>query len=102
MEAQQADQQNQQLAFDFASNSTDGFSLWREQRQASIRRLGAALGYPLGEQCEVELQSGLILRGTLILDGEDLFLFAERSVAILRVGKVNFSIGEVASCVRID
>lgn len=103
MESQQADQQrNQQLAFDFAGNSADGFSLWREHRQASTRRLGAALGYPLGEQCEVELRSGLILRGRLILDDEDLFLCAERAVAVLRVGKVNFSIGEVASCVRID
>ncbi len=102
MGEQQADQPNHQPAFDFASNSTDGLSLWREQRYASIRRLGAELGYPLGEQCEVELQSGVILRGKLILDGEDLFLLAERSVAILRIGKANFSIGEVASCVRTD
>jgi hypothetical protein len=102
MEPQQVDQQSRQLAFDFAGNSAGGFSLWREQRQANTRRLGAALGYPLGERCEVELRSGLILRGTLILDGEDLFLSAERGSAVLRVGQVNFSVGEVASCVRID
>jgi hypothetical protein len=102
MDLQQADQQSRQLAFDFAGNSADGFRLWREQHQASVRRLGAALGYPLGENCEIELRSGLILRGMLFLDGEDLFLSAERGSAVLRVGQVNFSIGEVASCVRID
>jgi hypothetical protein len=102
MEPQQADQQIRQLAFDFACNSADGLSLWREQRQASTRRLAAELGYPLGAHCEVELQSGVILRGTLVLEGEDLFLSAERGSAVLRVGEVNFSIGEISSCVRID
>jgi hypothetical protein len=102
MEPQQADQQSRQLAFDFAGNSAGGFSLWREQHQASVRRLGAALGYPLGENCEIELRSGLILRGMLFLDGEDLLLSAERGSAVLRVGQVNFSVGEIASCVRID
>lgn len=102
MEPQQADQQSQQLAFDFARNSVDGFSLWLEQRRASTRRLGAELGYPLGEHCEIELQSGVILRGTLNLDGEDLFLSAERRSLTLCVGNVNFSIGEVLSCVGID
>ena len=102
MDPPQPDQQIRQLAFDFAGNSTDGLSLWREQRRASIRRLGTELGYPLGEHCEVELQSGVILRGKLVLDGEDLFLSAERGSAVLRVGEVKFSIGEVDSCVRID
>lgn len=101
MEPQQADQQVRQLAFQFASNPADGLSLWREQRQASRRRLGAELGYPLGEHCEVELQSGVILRGALVLEDEDLFLSAKRGSAVLRVGKVNFSIGEIASCLRI-
>ncbi len=102
MEPQQADEKIQQLAFDFARNSADGFSLWREQRQAGFRRLAAELGYPLGEQCEVELESGVILRGKLILDGEDLFLSAERGSAVLRIADVNFSAREIASCVRID
>ena len=102
MERQQADEKIQQLAFDFACNSADGFSLWREQRRAGSRRLAAELGYPLGERCEVELESGVILRGKLILDGEDLFLSAERGSAILRVADVNFSVREIASCVRID
>jgi hypothetical protein len=102
MEPQQADQQIRQLAFDFACNSADGLVLWREQRQASTRRLGAELGYPLGEQCEVELQSGVVLRGTLVLDGEDLFLSTVRESAVLRIGERIFSIGEIDSCVRID
>jgi hypothetical protein len=90
MEPQQADQQIRQLAFDFACNSADGLVLWREQRQASTRRLGA------------ELQSGVILRGTLLLDGEDLFLSTVRESAVLRIGERIFSIGEIDSCVRID
>jgi hypothetical protein len=102
MEPQQADGKGQQLAFDFASNSADGISLWREQRRAAFRRLAAELGYPLGERCEVELESGIILRGKLILDGEDLFLSAERGSAVLRVADVNFSVREIASCLRID
>jgi hypothetical protein len=101
MEPQQAVQPIRQLAFDFACNSADGLSLWREQRQASTRRLGAELGYPLGEHCEIELQCGVILRGTLLLDGEDLFLSAQRGSAVLRIGEMSFSIGEIASCVRI-
>jgi len=102
MESRQADQQVRQLAFDFARNSVDGFSLWREQRQASTRRLAAELGYPLGEHCEVELETGVILRGIIVLDGEDLFLTAERGSAVLRIGQVSFSIRQIASCVRID
>ena len=102
MESRQADQQARQLAFNFARNSVDGLSLWREQRQASTRRLAAELGYPLGEHCEVELETGVVLRGALVLDSEDLFLTAERGSAVLRVGQVNFPIREIASCVRID
>ena len=101
MDSSQPDQQIRQLAFDFACNSTDGLSLWREQRHASIRRLGAELGCPLGEECEVELQSGVILRGKLVLEREDLFLSAERDSALLRVGEHIFSIGEIDSCLRI-
>jgi hypothetical protein len=36
------------------------------------------------------------------LDGEDLFLSAERRSAVLRVADVNFSVREIASCLRID
>ena len=102
MDPPQPDQQIRQLAFDFAGNSTDGLSLWREQRRASIQRLGTELGYPLGEQCELELQSGVVLRGKLVLEGEDLFLSAERGSAQLRVGEHIFSIREIDSCRRID
>src|ERR1700682_1224655 len=102
MEPQQAEEKIQQLSFDFACNAADGFALWREQRRAGFRRLAAELGYPLGERCEVELESGVILRGKLILDGVELLLSAERGSAILRVADVNFSVREIASCVRID
>ena len=102
MDTPQPDQQIRQLAFDFADNSTDGLSLWREQRRASIRRLGAELGFPLGEQCEVELHSGVVLRGKLVLEGEDLFLSAKRDSAMLRVGEKTFGAGEIDSCLRID
>jgi hypothetical protein len=102
MEPHQADQQIRQLAFEFSGNSADGLTLWREQRKVSKRRLGSELGLPLGELCEVELETGVILRGTLILDGEDLFLSAERDSAVLRVGEVHFPIQDIASCVRIQ
>ncbi|MBV9105407.1 MAG: hypothetical protein JO066_05490 [Verrucomicrobia bacterium] len=102
MDFSQPNQQFRQLAFDFACNSTDGLSLWREQRRASIRRLGIELGCPLGEQCEIELQSGVILRGKLVLEGEDLFPSAERDSALLRLGDHIFSVGEIDSCRRIQ
>jgi len=91
-----------QLAFDFAANVTDGLSLWREQQRAALRRLGAELGFPVGSNCEVVLKSGMVLRGRLLLDEEDFFPVARRDSAMLLIDKVNFSIGEIASCVRID
>ena len=91
-----------QLAFDFAANITDGLSLWREQQQAALRRLGAELGFPIGANCEVVLNSGVVLRGRLLLDEEDFFPVARRDSAILLIDRVNFSIGEIASCVRIE
>jgi hypothetical protein len=99
---QNADESTRQLAFEFAGNDGDGASLWREQRQGLLRRLGAELGLPLGAHCEVSLESGLLLRGRLVFNEEDLFPAARRGSAALRIGDVNFSIGEIASCVRID
>jgi hypothetical protein len=97
-----ADESTRQLAFDFAGNSSDGLSLWREQQRVTLRRLGAELGLPLGAHCEVALECGLLLRGCLVFNEENLFPVARRDFAALRIGEVNFSIGEIASCVRID
>ena len=98
---QNADESHQ-LAFEFAGNASDGLSLWREQQKAALRRLGMELGLPLGAHCEVSLESGLLLRGRLVFDGDDLFPVARRDSAVLRIGDVNFFIWEIASCVRID
>ena len=91
-----------QLAFDFAANVTDGLSLWREQQREALHRIGAELGFPVGADCEVVLKSGLVLRGRLCLDEEDFFPVARRDSAMLLIDHVNFSIGEIASCVRIE
>ena len=91
-----------QLAFDFAANITDGVSLWREQRQEALRRLGIELGFPVGANCEVELKSGLVLRGRLLLREDDFFPVARRDSAMLRIDNVDFSIAEIASCIRVD
>jgi hypothetical protein len=96
------DESVRQLAFDFAANLTDGLSLWREQQQEALRRLGAELGFPVGANCEVVLRSGLVLRGRLLLDEADFFPVARRDSAMLRIDNVNFSIGEIASCVRTE
>jgi hypothetical protein len=97
-----SDESTRQLAFEFAGNVSDGLSLWREQQKAALRRLGIELGLPLGAQCEVLLESGLLLRGRLFFDENDLFPVARRDSAVLRIGDINFFIGEIASCVRID
>lgn len=99
---QNPDESTRQLAFEFAGNASDGLSLWREQQQTALRRLGAELGLPLGALCEVLLESGLLLRGRLLFNEDDLFPVAQRDSAVLRIGEVNFFIGEIASCVRID
>ena len=99
---QNADDSTRQLAFEFAGNAGDGLSLWREQQKAALRHLGTELGLPLGAQCEVLLECGLLLRGRLLFNEDDLFPVARRDSAVLRVGNVNFFIGEIASCVRID
>ena len=102
MVEQNADDSTRQLAFEFAGNASDGLSLWREQQKAALRHLGTELGLPLGAHCEVLLECGLLLRGRLLFNEDDLFPVARRDSAVLRVGNVNFFIGEVASCVRID
>jgi hypothetical protein len=99
---QNADDATRQLAFEFAGNASDGLSLWREQQNAALRHLGTELGLPLGAQSEVLLECGLLLRGRLLFNEDDLFPVVRRDSAVLRIGAVNFFIGEVASCVRID
>ena len=91
-----------QLAFDFAANITDGVSLWREQRQEALRRLGVELGFPVGANCEVVLKSGLVLRGRLLLREDDFFPVARRDSTMLLINNVDFSLAEIASCIRID
>ena len=91
-----------QLSFEFAGNSSDGLNLWREQQRESLRRLGVELGLPLGSHCEVVLETGIQVRGQLVLDEEGLFLSSTRKDARLRVGNLSFSIAEISGCVRLD
>ena len=92
----------QQLSFEFAGAASDGLALWREQQQETLRRLGTELGLPLGALCEVVLTTGLLVRGRLLLDEDDLFPSARRDDAKFRIGNVNFSFVEIASCIRLD
>jgi hypothetical protein len=102
MDPQNRENSLQQLAFEFAGNSTDGLALWREQQRAELRRLGMELGLPIGSFCEVVLKSGIQLRGHLILNEPDLFHHATRKHVFLCVGAVSFSISEIADCVRLE
>jgi hypothetical protein len=102
MEPQELKQSVRQLSFEFAGTVSDGLALWREQRQEALRRLAVELGLPVGVPCEVVLTTGLLVRGRLLLDEEDLFFFARRDDAKFRIGKVNFSIAEIASCISLD
>jgi hypothetical protein len=102
VDLQNRDKSIRQLSFEFAGNSTDGLALWREQRRAEERRLGMELGLPIGSFCEVVLTSGIQLRGHLVLDEPDLFHYATRKHAFLRIGAVSFSISEIADCVRLE
>ena len=102
MDFDNRDKSIRQLGFEFAGGSTDGLALWREQRRAEERRLGMELGLPIGSFCEVVLTSGIQLRGDLVLDEPDLFHYATRKHAFLRIGSVSFSISEIADCVRLE
>jgi hypothetical protein len=102
MDPQKPGKSIRQLGFEFAAGSTDGLALWREQRRAEERRLGMELGLPIGSFCEVVLTSGIQLRGHLVLDEPDLFHYATRKHAFLRIGAVSFSISEIADCVRLE
>ena len=102
MDFDNRDESIRQLGFEFAASSTDGLALWREQRRAEERRLGMELGLPIGSFCEVVLTSGIQLRGHLVLDEPDLFHYATRKHAFLRIGTVSFSISEIADCVRLE
>src|SRR5260370_16900115 len=97
-----ADESTLQLAFEFAGNAGDGLSLWREQQKATLRRLGTELGLPLGAHCEVSLESGLLLRGRLLFNENDLFPVAHRDSSVLRIGEVTFFIVGTSSSLPID
>jgi hypothetical protein len=93
-EAHELKKSVQQLSFEFAGAASDGLALWREQQQETLRRLGAELGLPLGAFCEVVLTTGLLVRGRLLLDEDDLFPSTRRDEAKFRIGNVNFSFAE--------
>ena len=97
-----------QLEFDFQKrqpdpDSADGLVEWRLQRERAINRLGRSLGLPLGHSVEVQLNSGICLRGTLTLKEELLFTNPDERLQIeLVVDSVAFSQREIESCVRMD
>lgn len=97
-----------QIEFDFQNsqpvpNTTDGLVEWRVQRERAMNRAGRQLGLPLGHRVEVQLVSGIQLRGVLTLKDELLFLDTNKIRQVeLVVDSVPFSPREIESCVRLD
>lgn len=91
------------LNFDNPASSTDGYSQWQKERRAALESMAQKLGLPLGHQAEVILRDGACLRGTLLLDGEELWVEARRDFRLtLRIGRCTFEAREIESCIRLD
>ena len=88
MDPQEPNKSVRQLSFEFAGNSSDGLTLWREQQHAALRRLGMEIGLPIGSFHEVVLRSGIQLRDQLVLDEPDLFHSDTRKDALFCIGEV--------------
>ena len=95
---------NLQGEFTFqADGPEEGFAQWVALRKSTGLELAGRLGLPLGHPVEVWLAGEVRLRGLLRLKEEWLFLEEDRvSHLELVVDGVSFTMGEMASCVRLD
>src|SRR4026207_1551534 len=93
-----------QPELNFNAPSSGGYELWLKQRQSLIFHLTDQLGLPLDRQVELWLKDGLMLRGKLTVREESIhWSDTNKAVGIeLAIGKVSFSTGQIASCVRVD
>jgi hypothetical protein len=96
----------QQLLFGFDGATPageSGLDTWRNARRAGIEKLAAAMGLAIGQRVRVTLTSGPSMEGPLLLDADELWLYATRSDQLrLRIGNLDFCAAEIESCVRLD
>ncbi len=91
-----------QFRFDKPS-SEDGYAKWLDARQSAAHELAQKLGLPLGHQVEVWLTGEIRLRGKLRLQEQVLFVEPGQDQQLgLLVDHVEFTYGEMQSCVRQD
>jgi len=91
------------LNFDGAPEPVAGLVVWREQYRAQIDVLARRSGLPIGHAVRIWLTSGVMVEGKLLLAHEDLWVDQRRSAELrLQVGRVDFRVAEIESCVRID
>lgn len=97
---------DEQLTFGFdgaAPGCESGLDAWRAAREADLEKLAAATGLAIGQRVRVTLSSGPSMEGRLIVETNELWLNARRSNELrLRIGKVDFCVAEIESCVRLD
>ena len=96
----------EQFCFSFDGGepqSISGVDVWRERRRVQIDALADATGLPIGHAVRLTLISGPVVHGILFLDEEGLWVDMKHSSDLrLRVGRVDFLVAEVESCVRLD
>ena len=98
------DQADSQPRLPFASDGAgQGYERWQEQRREAMQQLARQLNLPLGHRAEVWLRGGIVLRGTLRLREELLFVEQQPDYNLqLLVDGVPFAVSEIESCVRLD
>ena len=93
---------SEQLNLDFSSGAPEqGYARWQAERRAARQQLARKMGLPLGQNVEVRLLSGIVLRGRLALRDEMLFVPEKRDFNLeFVVDGVPFTAAEIESCVR--
>ena len=85
-----------QVEFGFeGGGQSDGYRAWVHEREEAMKATAQRLGLPLGHGVEVWLKDGTLLKGRLLLRGEE-------NNCELVIGRVGFSVNEIESCVRVD
>ena len=92
-----------QFDLNFENTGPDGLNQWRIQRDRAMQRLARRLGLPLGHEVELWLKSGICLKGKLQLREETLFVETDEDRDTqLTIGRTDFKVSEIDSCVRLD
>jgi len=84
-----------QFGFEGGGGPSDGYGAWLRQREDEMREMARQLGLPLGHSVEVWLKDGTLLKGRLLLRGDN-------KDWELVIGRVGFSPTEIESCVRLN